>query len=212
MMQLERGHIGIHLRMTGKFISSYNAITEPTHIRARIHLEDGCILYFQDRRKFGKFYWIPDREKFFENIGFEPLSDEFTKEKFISKIRSKSRQIKSLLIDQSIVSGLGNIYVDEALFRAKIHPSSQSSSVPEKQLNLLFKSIRQVLKEGIALKGLTIKGYEYGPGDSGYFQSRLQVYSKKGEDCLECSTKIEKIKVYNKNTHFCPKCQILFTN
>ena len=141
-------------------------------------------------------------------MGPEPLEDEFSLKVF-RDILSKptNRNIKAFLLDQNMIAGLGNIYVDEALFMAGIHPARSVSSLKKKEIEKLYEGIRKALSEGVKAGGATVRSYRNSEGEMGYFQLQIQVYGRKGEPCLVCGTPIERIVVAGRGTHICPKCQ-----
>jgi formamidopyrimidine-DNA glycosylase len=143
----------------------------------------------------------------FRVLGLEPFSETLTAAYLKEMLQGKKKPIKSLLLDQTIFTGLGNIYVDEVLFRAKIHPLTQSSKLSEKELENVVKYTQEILKRAIELKGTTIKTFSSEHGVSGLFQNELRVHTRKGEPCPGCKTLIEKIKVGGRGTYFCPCCQ-----
>jgi len=201
----------VHLRMTGQLLfcpDSNESVTK--HTSAILYFTDGSQLRFVDQRKFGTFYLLrPEqwhRVTGLHTLGVEPLAKEFTVEK-LKELVKRPRNIKSLLLDQKCIAGLGNIYVDESLFRTGIHPQRQANSLTDTEITKLHVNIIQVLQEAIASQGTTIKDYRTGSGDTGYFQNKLLVYGKAGEPCVNCNQIIEKIRVAGRGTHYCPNCQ-----
>lgn len=201
----------IHLRMTGQLIFQPDGeVPLVKHTSATFRFSDQSELRFVDQRKFGTIYLLPESEYFritgLYTIGPEPLSSDFSQEYFAEKTK-KQRLIKTILLDQKIIAGLGNIYVDEALFRAQVHPTRQGSSLTDQEIELLYNSIIAVLEEAIASHGTTIKDYRTGSGDTGQFQNKLRVYRKTGQACETCGSVIERIKVGGRSSHYCPSCQ-----
>lgn len=200
-----------HLRMTGQMIFTPQSDTPlAKHTSARFHFHDQTELRFVDQRKFGTIYLLPEAEydqiAGLYTLGVEPLSAEFTLGYLAEKLQSK-RAIKGLLLDQKLIAGLGNIYVDESLYRAGLHPTKPGNQVTKQQMQLLRTSIISVLQEAIANHGTTIKDYRTGSGDTGNFQNKLRVYGKAGQNCEICQTAIERIKVAGRSSHYCPTCQ-----
>lgn len=201
-----------HLRMEGKYSlhSRDDDIEKHTHLIFTFH--DGTQLRYRDVRQFGTFDLVPFGE--FQTIpglyslGPEPLDDQFTLERFETICSSRTtRNIKAFLLDQAVIAGMGNIYVDEALFFAKIHPERPPSSLKKREIKLLYEGIRKVLHDGIKAGGASVRTYRNSDGEMGYFQLQIQVYGRKGEPCNRCGTPIERIVVAGRGTHICPNCQ-----
>lgn len=166
---------------------------------------------YQDVRKFGTMHLFPkgEEERFppLSELGVEPFSKQFTLEFLYHKLQKTKRTIKTTLLDQKIVVGIGNIYADEALFRAGIHPLTAASEIAKDKAAALHEAIRMTLKKAVEEGGTTVRSYVNGAGDMGMFQQYLYVYGRKNEPCRRCQTMIEKIKVGGRGTHYCPKCQ-----
>jgi len=203
IIDLNNGALLVHLRMTGKL----TPVFPEKHVTVMLHFESGKSLYFQDTRKFGRMEYVADPDEHLAHLGPEPLSEEFTPETFYSMLRSKKRQIKPLLLDQTFLAGLGNIYVDEALFRAGIQPLSVANAIPRKRATSLHSAIRSILSASIKAQGTTIINFSHGENSSGAYQAALQVYGRKDEPCLICETPITKITVGQRGTHYCMRCQ-----
>ncbi|MGB4140133.1 MAG: DNA-formamidopyrimidine glycosylase [Limnochordia bacterium] len=200
-----------HLRMTGQLIyRPKQDLPLQKHVSARFWFENNGELRFVDQRKFGTLYLVKKGNyghiRGLITLGPEPLSSEFTWEVLADGVRSV-RAIKTILLDQTKVAGLGNIYADEALYRAGIHPLKPGACLSDSEIEALHSSIVAVLKEAIANHGTTIRDYRTGSGDTGSFQNKLEVYRRTGKPCGNCGTLIEKIKVGGRGTHFCPNCQ-----
>lgn len=194
----------VHLRMTGNLLLD----VEPgSHTRAEMFLEGGRRLVFHDTRKFGKWQWSTEMPKRLDALGPEPL--EIEPDAFAERLAKRSMRLKSLLLDQEFLRGLGNIYADEALFRARLHPERSGSSVSRRKALDLHAAIQAVLEESIALGGTTITNFVNGKGVRGHFQLRVQVYRKTGEPCPNCTTPLRRILVGQRSTHYCPRCQRL---
>ncbi len=202
----------IHLRMTGKFALDTDP-TPLTHERIQLTFKDGRILHYLDQRKFGRWHLVSDPKEILQNIGLEPLSAEFTLAAFKGVFAGKSTRIKSFLLNQAHIAGLGNIYVDEALWEAKIHPERALNTLTAKEIKALHHAIPFVLSKGIANKGTSL-----GSHLANYFsvsrrrgdnQFQLNVFRKNGLPCPRCGTVIVKTVVTQRGTHWCPTCQKL---
>ncbi len=193
----------IHLRMSGDLFTK-NSTTEPEkHDRLVIKLSGNKSLIFNDTRKFGRVWLTADPQEVLGKLGPEPFGREFTPQWLHTALQRKHRQLKPLLLDQTFLAGLGNIYTDEALHIAKLHPLGMSDSVTEKQARALHEAIRNVLKEGIKRNGASIDWVYRG----GEFQNYFRVYDREGEPCPVCGTPIQRLVVGQRGTHICPKCQ-----
>ena len=203
-----------HRRMEGKYFYVDSDFELNPHVHVIFTLENGKRLLYQDTRKFGTYHLYDkaiDLETTapFQVLGLEPFATEFTPSYVKEKIQNKKKPIKSLLLDQTIVCGLGNIYVDEVLYRARLHPLTSSSELTDKDIENVVKYTVEVLARAIELGGTTIRTFRSSHGVSGTFQNELLVHQRKGENCYECHTPIEKIKVGGRGTYFCPTCQKL---
>lgn len=201
----------VHLRMTGKFLIANPNSDVEKHERVRLHLSDKRILCYEDQRKFGKWYLTSHPEQYLDKLGLEPLSKDFTLKAFKNVLEGHSRQIKPFLLDQRYIAGLGNIYVDEALWEAKIHPLRPVKTLTAKETVNLHHSIIEVLKRGVDNTGTSLgasrANYFSVSGRRGNNQQALKVFRRNGLPCLHCHTIIEKIVVAQRGTHFCPTCQ-----
>ncbi len=193
----------IHLRMSGDLLVEAGDAVPALYHRVLINFENGLRLAFNDTRKFGRVWLVDDPEQVTGDLGPEPLDSEFTAHELYQRLQSKHRQLKPLLLDQSFLAGLGNIYADESLNLARLHPLENSQHVSEPQAEVLLASIRQVLNEAILRNGASID-WVYRGGD---FQNYFRAYDREGQPCLECGTPIQRIKVGQRGTHFCPNCQ-----
>lgn len=204
VIRLDMDTLLVHLRMSGDLRVENQQEELLPHDRALILFEDGTRLVFNDARKFGRIWLVRDSGTVLGGLGPEPLEDSFTPGEFHRKLQSTRRQIKPLLLDQSFLAGLGNIYTDEALFMARIHPHTPSDSLSAQQAAQLLQAIRAVLQEGIRRNGASID-WVYRGGD---FQNHFAVYQRTGEPCTVCGTPIQRIVVGQRGTHFCPHCQV----
>jgi formamidopyrimidine-DNA glycosylase len=193
--------------MTGHLVLGGSEKPSPPHVRARILLDNGTVLLFRDARKFGRIGYLDDLAPLEARLGPEPLAESFTPEVFRAMLRGHRRQIKPLLLDQSFIAGLGNIYVDEALFAARIHPRAQSHSVSRAKAAKLHGAIREILSASIEAQGTTIIDFTFGEGQEGSFGDALQVFGRQGEPCPVCGAMIVKSWVGQRGTHHCPRCQ-----
>ncbi len=205
---LNEGHLIAHLRMSGDMhlerkITEDGPRTPKTHERVLLNLDSPWQMVFVSVRKFGRMWFVNQPQTIFGKLGPEPLSADFTAEHLYEKLQAHSRQLKPLLLDQSFIAGLGNIYSDEALHMARLHPLRKSDSISRAESHALHHSIQTVLKEGIRRFGASLDWVYRG----GEFQNHFQVYQQTGERCPHCGTKIEKIRVGQRGTHFCPNCQ-----
>ena len=201
-----------HLRMEGKYFYEESDFELNSHIHAIFKLDNGRQLLYQDTRKFGTFHLYDKQEDLeqtpsFKVLGLEPFSESFTPAYVKGKIENKKKPIKSLLLDQTVVCGLGNIYVDEVLYRAKVHPLTPSQQLTDTEIENVVKYTVEVLARAIELGGTTIRTFTATHGVLGTFQNELLVHQRKGELCHECQTPIEKIKVGGRGTYYCPNCQ-----
>lgn len=200
-----------HLRMEGRYglYRKDEPIEKHTHVI--FHFTDETELRYRDVRTFGTMhlYKLGEEEQApsLIKLGIEPLDPCFTPNELRQRMLGRTSKIKSLLLNQEIVAGLGNIYVDECLFQAKIHPEKNPSQLKDKDWIQLHDSIVDVLTRSISLGGSSVKSYVNGQGEEGMFQHTLKVYQKKGEPCVECGTPIVRTIVSGRGTHYCPQCQ-----
>ena len=209
LLSLSKGFISIHLRMTGKLLVNLHNSSELKYVSAQFHFDDDTSLHFMDVRKFGRIICSENLDYLENKLGIEPLSQHFTPHWLQSQLPTKNRQMKPLLLDQSFIVGLGNIYVDEALWLAEIHPNSISSNITQKNCEKLCKVIKQILLNAIQLNGTSFQSFSYGNNSLGSYIDKLNIFGKNGLPCPRCHTLIQKIKVAQRGTHFCPKCQRL---
>jgi formamidopyrimidine-DNA glycosylase len=210
LMHLDDGQTLVaHLRMTGRLsiVAADSPLLEDKHTRAWFGLAGGDALVFNDSRKFGRI-WLAERlEDVVGKLGPEPLAWDLTPEDFAARIRRRKVAVKALLLDQTVVAGVGNIYADESLYRAGIHPLRKASTLTDAEAGRLYDALREVLNEAIQKRGTLLRDYRTPYGEDGYFQNDLRVYGKVGMPCPRCGEPIERIRVTQRSTHFCPKCQ-----
>jgi formamidopyrimidine-DNA glycosylase len=192
--------------MTGK-LYLLEEKSRPKHTSAIVYLENSDNLIFEDTRKFGRIYLYNDLTEINERHGPEPLGKEFTYEWLLTNLKKKKRNIKALLLDQSFISGLGNIYIDESLWKSGIHPNSLSCAIPKTKASRLHSAIQTILKEAIRQLGTTFISFSFLNGRSGNYSNELKIFGKQGEKCKNCGSTIKKIKVAGRGTHVCTKCQ-----
>jgi formamidopyrimidine-DNA glycosylase len=202
-IKLSVSHLILHLRMSGDLLVILGGYKPALHDRLILKLTDDRSLIFSDPRKFGRAWLVDDPAEIFRNLGPEPLSDDFTPAWLHTALLSQRRQLKPLLLDQSFLAGLGNIYTDEALHMARLHPLTSSDSLTMDEAEILWMAIRAVLEEGIRRNGASID-WVYRGGD---YQNHFRVYGRQGQACPVCGTMIERIIVGQRGTHFCPQCQ-----
>jgi len=199
----------IHLRMTGALL--LDPAQEPRHTRVRFELDAGHRLVYIDPRRFGTGHLLPDeraRDAYLAaRIGVEPLSPEFTTEHLRLLARGRRAPVKAFLLDQRRVAGVGNIYADEALFRAKIHPLRATGSLTRPQLARLRDAVEQALQAGIEAKGASIDDFRHIDGARGAFQDRFLIHLRAGEPCVRCGAIVRKIVVGGRGTYVCERCQ-----
>lgn len=195
----------VHLRMTGDLFIRNSTFQPEKHDRLIIKLTGNRSLVFNDTRKFGRVWLTADSQDVLGRLGPEPLSRDFTPEWLYTSLQRRHRQLKPLLLDQTFLAGLGNIYTDETLHIAKLHPLEMSDLVSRQQARALYEAIRRVLKEGIKRNGASID-WAYRGGE---FQNYFRVYDRDGEPCIVCGTQIQKLVIGQRGTHICPECQVL---
>lgn len=202
-----------HLRMEGKYNFFQKQVPTNKHFHAFFTFTDDSTLVYQDVRKFGTMELLQEKNlsAYFASrkIGPEPTEEDFHLAEFTAKLARSKKSIKSHLLDQSLVAGLGNIYADEVLFRAQVHPAQVSHSLSANQITALRQATIEVLQLGIEKGGSTIRTYKNALGMDGSMQDYLQVYGKTGQACPCCQEKIVKIQLGGRGTHFCPRCQVL---
>ena len=207
----------IHLRMTGRLLwsSTQRPLDPPLlpYIRLSLDLDHNHQLHFHDTRKFGRWSLINNSELFLHKIGPEPLDSNFSADLFLDKLKKKQRALKPLLLDQHFLAGLGNIYVDEALWEAQLHPLRKAHSLSPEEGKKLHASIIQVLQRGIENQGTTLgvgrTNYYRLNGQRGQHQTLLKVFRRTGQACPRCGSVIERLVVAQRGTHICPQCQPL---
>ncbi len=229
LLHLRDGRVlTVALRMTGALVVTAAGTSEDRHARVVFHLADGRQLRYRDPRKFGRIgLWEggglrarrPGRRRIaepgapyrvgdvFAHHGPEPMARSFSAARLADRLRGRRARLKALLLDQSFIAGVGNIYADEALWRSRLHPLRAADSLTPDEVRRLHRAIRGALHEGVAYRGTSISDFVGGNGEPGANAERLRVYQRTGEPCLRCGTPIERIVVGQRSTHFCPRCQ-----
>lgn len=199
----------IHLKMSGRlYVADDRQVTDNDRwTRVAFQLDNGRELRFSDARKFGRVYLAANEADVTGKLGPEPLSDDFNLDLFASLIGARRGVIKSLLLNQSFLAGVGNIYADEALWLARIDPRRNVDTLKTDEIERLYQAIRDVLAEGIEYQGTTLNWYRKPDGTVGGYQTRFKVYDREDQPCSECGTPIQKIWLGQRGTHFCPVCQ-----
>ena len=207
---LETGRtLVVHLRMTGWFHHRREEGEQLTHVRAVLGLDDGATLVYADQRRFGTWRLIEPGnldEYLRKRAGPEPLSEEWTPRRFRQDLAGRRASVKALLLHQGIVAGVGNIYADEALWQARIHPLRPGGELTAAEVRRLHAAVVETLERGIAYQGASIRNYRGPDGAPGAMQERFNAYDRDGEPCPRCGTPIEKIRVAQRGTHLCPRC------
>ena len=199
----------VHLRMTGGLFVESCLTPAPAdrYARAWFDLAGGRRLVFSDLRKFGRIWLVESAAEVLGGLGPEPLSPEFTPQVLAEGLRRRRVAIKPLLLNQAVVAGLGNIYADEALFLAGIHPLRPAAELTDDEVQRLHAAIRQVLSEAIGERGTTLRDFRPPNGGKGNYQEKRRVYGLKGEPCLTCGAPIQRLVIAQRSAHFCPHCQ-----
>lgn len=207
--------LAAHLRMSGRLLVMDENEPEPEHVRVRISLANKQKLIFDDTRVFGRLWYLSsDRElervlPGLQKLGPEPFESELNHEILHARLKGKSAAIKTVLLDQSIIAGIGNIYADESLFMAGIDPRNPAGTLSKAELAVLCQKIIEVIASAIRLGGSTLRDYTDSRGVNGNYQLEAHVYGRKGEACHACNCKIERVKLGGRSTHYCPRCQKL---
>lgn len=211
VVELDRGFLLIHLKMSGRLYVVPAGQPLEKHEHTVFELDDGRQLRFWDVRKFGRVYLVARPEQVTGDLGPEPLADDLTLAEFRRRLAIRSGRLKSLLLNQTFLAGLGNIYADEVLFRARLHPLRTARSLTLAEEERLYEAIRKVLRQAVADHGTTLGdgGYVDALGRAGDYQERIAVYGRTGEPCVRCQTPIERVVIGGRSSHFCPCCQAL---
>ena len=200
-IRLDRGYLVVHLGMTGKLLID----AAPTKWTHAIFTLDRGVLHYDDQRQFGRVEYGAQLPERVSALGPEPL--EITLPDFAARLKARRSPVKAVLLNQAVVRGVGNIYADEALFRAGVHPKSAADSLGKDRARRVYDAMREVLAEAIESRGSSVSNYVDAEGRKGSFQLAHRVYRRNGEPCVNCGTEIKRILVAQRGTHFCPKCQ-----
>ncbi|MEG4457775.1 DNA-formamidopyrimidine glycosylase [Microcoleus sp. N9_A1] len=213
LLPSKAGWLGVHLRMTGQLLWVNGDEPLPKHARVRLYFEGNQELRFVDQRTFGQMWYVPAETEVSSTVtglkvlGPEPFSDEFTTEYLTRKLHRRARPIKTALLDQALVAGLGNIYADETLFLSGVMPTTLCADLTAEQIGRIHTAIIQVLQKAIESGGTTFSNFLNVQGVNGNYGGVAWVYNRAGQPCRTCSTTIERIKLAGRSTHYCPACQ-----
>ncbi len=204
-----------HLRMTGRLVYAPDGNNNDTYARVILHFADGSALVYGDTRTLGAIYALKNDEIWrihaLNAMGPEPLTADFSADYLYNTAQKRKTAIKSFLLNQEIIGGIGNIYADEALFLAKIFPKRPANSLTKKECEQLYQAVNEVIAAGIRDGGTSFRDYKNGEGKKGAHQNKLLVYGRTGKPCTSCQTPIVKITVGGRGTHYCPRCQAEIT-
>jgi formamidopyrimidine-DNA glycosylase len=198
----------VHLRMTGAFL--VGAHDDDPHRRAIVRLDDGAAIAYRDVRRFGTWLLLEqdDVAPYLDSkVGREPLDDAYRAKHLTERLRGRRAPVKAAILDQRTVAGVGNIYADEALWRARVHPLTPAAALEPAEVAAVYRGIRAALRAGIARQGSTLRDYRLPDGGEGGAQHEFKVYGRGGEPCERCGTPIDKIRVAGRGTWYCPACQ-----
>lgn len=201
------GRLIMHLKMSGSLLVSQGSSPPPKYTRAILHLDGNTTVFFRDPRKFGRMWLVKDEAEVVGKLGPEPLKPDFTPEVLAGRLAGRKGPIKALLIDQGIIAGIGNLYADESLFAARIHPLRSGDSLSKEEVSRLYDAINKVLIAAIGNKGASIVNYYRPTGETGTAHFEFSVAHQRGKSCPRCGTPVKRIVVRNRGTYFCPKCQ-----
>ncbi|MGK0216872.1 MAG: formamidopyrimidine-DNA glycosylase [Planctomycetota bacterium] len=206
------GSVVVHLRMTGRLMVDPLEDPTPDYRRVSLRLDNEVpgrgVLHFVDVRKFGRFTFHANADEALAHLGPEPLEDDFTAEWLRQALGSRQRAVKPLLLDQAFLAGLGNIYVDESLFLAGVHPQRRSDRIPKDRVVRLHEAIQAILRQAIEREGSSFDSFYRTPeGQPGSYQHQFRVYGREGRPCRTCERPIVRIVVGQRGTHFCSRCQ-----
>jgi formamidopyrimidine-DNA glycosylase len=195
----------VHLGMTGQLVTCPAEAPTLPHTHVFFDLDDGRELRYTDPRRFGRMQLLEDGVQGLAHLGRDPL--EATETEFIAVMGGRRARIKALLLDQRVLRGMGNIYTDESLWRARIHPAQIGAKLKKQELRKLYRVMQSVLREAIRLRGSSISDYVDAEGQRGWFQQRHRVYDREGKKCTRCGSIIRRETVAGRSSYFCPRCQ-----
>jgi formamidopyrimidine-DNA glycosylase len=197
----------VHLGMTGQLAPASGAQPREKHTHVCLLLDDGRELRYTDARRFGRIAYLTEAPLAEELVGFGADPLEVSADEFARRIRSRRARVKALLLDQGVLRGVGNIYADESLWRAKIHPARLGARLTGKQAETLRRALREILEKAIVMRGSSISDFLDASGEPGEYQRHHRVYGREGENCFRCRTMIRRAIVAGRSSYFCPKCQ-----
>jgi formamidopyrimidine-DNA glycosylase len=200
-IRLDRGYLVVHLGMTGKLLVD----ATPTKWTHAIFTLDRGMLHYDDQRQFGRIEYGAQLPERVAALGPEPL--EVSLDDFAARLKARKSPVKAVLLNQAVVRGVGNIYADEALFRAGVHPKKAANALKKDRVERIYNAMREVLAEAIESRGSSVSNYVDAEGRKGSFQLAHRVYRRTGEPCVNCGAEIKRIVLVQRGTHFCPKCQ-----
>ena len=207
IIKLNNKFIVFHLRMTGYLYHSININAYSKYIRCFFTLSNNTYLIYEDIRKFGGFYYLDNINIIFDKTGIDPMNKNFTLNWISENIRKRKKMIKSLLLDQRFICGIGNIYADEILWFSKIHPKMPANNISENKLNKLYTSIKNILNTSIKFHGTTIINFKFDNMKTGTYKNQLTVYGRQNKPCKRCNNIIHRQKIAGRSTFFCKFCQ-----
>jgi len=199
----------VHLKMTGHLQVVTGQATTDKHVRAVFRLDDGRQLWFHDPRKFGRLHLTDNPATVLGDLGPEPLADDLSLAVFAARLRQRRGRIKPLLLNQTFIAGIGNIYADESLFFAGLHPHRSADTLTDGEVAALYHALRDVLRLAVENRGTTLddRGYRDAHGQAGDNQAYVRVYGRQGQPCHRCGTPVERLVINSRSAHFCPHCQ-----
>lgn len=208
IFRLDDGHAFVaHLRMTGAFLHRRSEDPPDAYLRAAFSLDDGTELRYRDPRKLGNMWLVDDPARVVGRLGPEALGEELTAAELGQRLRRRSAAIKAVLLNQEVLAGLGNIYADESLFWARLHPTRSCNSLTPDEVEWLHSGIVRALGRGVDLRGSSFRWFVDVQGQKGEQQHHVMVFRRTGQPCYQCGTPIGRIKLGGRSTHFCPQCQ-----
>ncbi|MFI3255855.1 MAG: bifunctional DNA-formamidopyrimidine glycosylase/DNA-(apurinic or apyrimidinic site) lyase [Psittacicella sp.] len=209
ILYLDKGYIVIHLGMSGSISINKDDTQRKSNEHIELFLDNHIVLRYHDPRRFGAWLFFKNLAdyKLFDKLGLEPLTNKFTPEYLFSITSRKSKAIKPLIMESSIVTGIGNIYASESLFKAKIHPASKACDIDYSKIETLVLEIKTILKDAIKQGGTSLKDFIQPNGDTGHFKQNLMVYGRGGKKCYICSSEIKQLTQYQRVSFYCSNCQ-----
>ena len=207
IIKLSTDYIIFHLRMTGYLYHSKKLNVTSKHLRYSLFLSDKSYLHFEDIRKFGGFFYLTNLKDFKKKIGLDPFNSNFTKIWLYKTLKLKRAKIKPLLLRQDYICGLGNIYIDEILWKSKINPKKEARNINKTKAISLHENIMQILKDSISHHGTTFMNFKFDAMKTGDYKKKLNAYGRKNKNCRRCSQSISITKISGRTTYYCKNCQ-----